>query len=153
MAQRPKQRDFARSLVSFVSICVFGAVAGCHRAAPPRPSLAALSIARDAARFAVTAANDSTVSFKQAEVRWFRPGLRGYVVDPMQRDALVARVTVKRLDSITTIANIDGAVGPVALTHLVLFEQPATAWWRAKRFWLGAGIGAVAGAAGATIAK
>lgn len=143
----------ARCLASRVLLLVFGTLAACHHATAPALNLATLSIARDAARFTISAATDSSVTFRAAEVRWLRFGMRGYVVDPMQRDALIARVTVQHIDSVSVIATIAGGVSPVALSHVVLFERPAIAWWRDKRFWLGAGAGAVTGIIATSAAK
>lgn len=82
-----------------------------------------------------------------------KPGMSGYVVDPAQRDALVARLTLQRFDSAGSMAAIVGGVSPVTLTHVVLFEKPAIRWYRDKRFWLGTGSGLVLGIAGASAAK
>ena len=120
-------------------------LSACQHSSTPARNIGTLSIARDAARFAVLASTDSTVTFRSAEVRWLRAGMRGHVVDPTQRDALIARLTIQRVDSSGTIAIIAGGVSPVALTHVVSFERPTVAWWRDKRFWIGAGAGAVTG--------
>lgn len=112
-----------------------------------------MSLARDAARFAVAAATDTSVTFRAAEVRWLRTGMRGYVVDPGSRDALVARLTIQKLDTGVVFAAIVGGVSPVAATHVVLVEKPAVAWWRDKRFWFGTGAGLVTGIAAAASAK
>ena len=126
---------------------------GCKHSATAAPHRGTLSIARDAARFAIAASTDSTVTFRHVEVRWLRPGMRGYVVDPLQRDALIARLTIQRVDTNGTIAAIAGGVSPVALTHIVLFEIPAKNWWRDKRFWFGAGVGVVTGIVAASASK
>ena len=125
-------------------MCV-STLGACHLKSPTAHAIGALSIARDAARFAIAATTDSTVTFRSIEVRWLRPGMRGHVVDPSHRDALIARLTIQRVDTSGTIASIAGGVSPVALTHVVLFERPSVAWWRDKRFWMGAGVGAVTG--------
>ncbi len=127
--------------------------AGCKRASGPELNLAAISIARDAARFAVVASTDSTVKFRPAEVRWLRPGMRGYVVDPLLRDALIARLTIQRVDTSGTVAVIAGGVSPVEVTHVVLFEKPTLKWWRDKRFWFGVGAGVVTGIAATSASK
>lgn len=129
------------------------ALVGCQHKTTPELNLATLSIARDAARFAVAASTDSSVTFRPAEVRWLRPGMRGHVVDPSQRDALIARLTIQRVDTGGTIATIAGGVSPVQLTHVVLFEKPPTSWWRDRRFWLGSGAGIVAGVIATSASK
>ena len=131
-------------MLTAAALCASTLGACQHKPAPAR-NITTFSIARDAARFAVAASTDSTVTFRPAEVRWLRPGMRGLVVDPLLRDALIARLTVQRVDTIGIIATIAGGVSPVALTHVVLFEQPAIAWWRDRRFWFGAGAGVVTG--------
>ena len=124
-----------------VCVCTLDA---CSNKPSPAPTIATLSIARDAARFAVSASTDSTVTFRSAETRWLRPGMRGLVVDPLQRDALVARLTIQRVDTGGTVAIIAGGVSPVALTHVVLFARPSVSWWHDRHFWIGAGVGAIA---------
>ena len=147
--QRHATRRSARTSARCVVLLFVGMAAispgGCKHASTPTPNFASLSLARDAARFAVVAATDSTVTFRPVEVRWLRAGLHGHVVDPTQRDALIARVTIQRVDTSGVLATIVGGVAPVALTHVVLFSKPAIAWWRDKRFWVGAGVGVVTG--------
>ena len=124
------------------------AVAGlgaCHVTTPVERERSRLSIRRDASRFVVASSTDSTVTFRPIEARWLKRGMRGYVVDPLQRDALIARLTIQRIDTGGVTAVIDGGVSPVVPTHVVLVEQPASAWWHDRRFWAGVGGGALAG--------
>ena len=139
-------------MVTAAVLCA-STLSACQHKTIPALNIGTLSIARDAARFAIAAATDSTVTFRSVEVRWLRPGMRGHVVDPLQRDALIARLTIQRVDTSGTIASIAGGVSPVALTYVVLFERPTVAWWRDKRFWMGAGAGAVTGIVATSASK
>lgn len=86
-------------------------------------------------------------------MRWLRVGMRGHAVDPTQRDALIARLTVQRVDTSGIVAMIDGRVAQVSTTHVVLVVKPTVAWWRDLRFWTGAGAGVVAGVVGASASR
>jgi len=134
---------------------IFGSITlgACQPNATTVPNIGMLSIARDAARFAISSSTDTTVVFRQAEARWLRGGMRGSVVDPLQRDAFIARITIQQVDTGGIVALIAGGVSPVKETHIVLFEKPAIVWWRDKRFWLGAAGGVVVGITGASAAK
>lgn len=72
--------------------------------------------------------------------------MSGRVVDPVQGDALIAQITIEKIDQNSSRATIVGAVSPVtAASHVILFEKPAKSWWRDNRFWIGAAAGAAAG--------
>lgn len=73
-------------------------------------------------------------------------GMRGHAVDPTQRDALIARLTIQQVDTSGVTAVIEGSVSRVSTTHVVLMVKPAQSWWRDLRFWWGAGAGAAAAA-------
>ncbi|MBC8086998.1 MAG: hypothetical protein H7Z40_07005 [Phycisphaerae bacterium] len=79
--------------------------------------------------------------------------MRGHAVDPTQRDALIARLTIQQVDTGGIVAIIDGRVAQVSTTHVVLMVRPAIAWWKDKRFWLGAGAGAAAVVVGAAASR
>lgn len=113
----------------------------CHASTPLERERSRLSIRRDASRFVVASSTDSTVTFRPVEARWLKRGMRGYVVDPLQRDALIARLTIQRVDTAGAVAVIDGGVSPVVISNVVLVERPQPAWWQDKRFWIGAGTG------------
>ncbi|WP_396200853.1 hypothetical protein [Gemmatimonas sp.] len=124
------------------------AVGGCHRAeraaAPLMPVLP--RIPRDAARFEIDAVDDSTATFRVFESRWLRTGLSAYAVDPVHRDALVARLTIIRRDSTTATALVTSQVARVTTGHFVLVPPPPTPWWATKRFWIGTLVGTAVGA-------
>lgn len=128
-------------------------IGACQTTSPLERERNRLSIRRDASRFVVASSTDSTVTFRPVEARWLKKGMRGYVVDPMQRDVLIARLTIQRVDTGGTIAVIDGGVAPVVMTHVVLVERPALVWWKDKRFWGGAGAGVAAGIIAASASK
>ena len=120
---------------------------GCHRAERAATSLVPVlpRIPRDAARFEIDAVDDSTATFRVFESRWMRAGLFAYAVDPMHRDALVARLTIVRRDSTTASALVTSQVARVTTDHFLLVPPPRTPWWRANRFWFGALVGAAIG--------
>ncbi len=128
---------------------------GCHRATrAERPLVPVLPrIPRDAARFEIDAVDDSTAKFRVFESRWMRAGLFAYAVDPMHRDALVARLTIIRRDSTTATALVTSQVARVTTDHFLLVPPPRTAWWLSNRFWLGALVGGAIGAGAAAIVR
>lgn len=144
-------RFFRRCRTAMVCAAAAGTLVGCHSRTVDR-ELVNFQIPRDAARFSISTTTDSTVVFRPIEARWLKPGMHGLTVDPSQRDALIARLTIKNVDTSGVLASIDGRVAQVTTSHVVLIVKPALAWWRDKRFWFGAGAGAAAGAlaAGAT---
>ena len=137
------------ALVCVALVTVAGS--GCHRreraAAPLMPVLP--RIPRDAARFEIDAVDDSTATFRVFESRWLRAGLSAYAVDPANRDALVARLTILRRDSTTATALVTSQVARVTTDHFLLVPPPQTPWWRAKRFWIGTVVGGAVGAGSA----
>lgn len=128
-------------------------MSACHTSTRIERERGRLIMRRDAARFVIAASTDSTVTFRPFEARWLKAGMHGHVVDPTERDALIARVTIQRVDTGGTVAIIDGGVSPVSVKHVVLVERPTAAWWRDKRFWFGAGAGAVAGVIATSASK
>ena len=142
-------RTFAprRAALMFVVLAA-AAGTGCHRAGRASTPLVPLlpRIPRDAARFEIDAVDDSTATFRVFESRWMRAGLSAYAVDPMRRDALVARLTIMRRDSTTASALVTSQVARVTTDHFLLVPPPHTPWWRAQRFWFGALVGSALGA-------
>lgn len=144
-------RFFRRFSTAMLCAAAVGTFSACHARSIDR-ELVNLQIPRDAARFSISTTTDSTVVFRPIEARWLKPGMRGLTVDPAQRDALIARLTIKRVDTSGVLASIDGRVAQVSTSHVVLMVKPSVAWWHDKRFWFGAGAGLAVGAlaAGAT---
>ena len=102
-------------------------------------------IPRDAARFEIDAVDDSTATFSVFESLWLRAGLSTYAVDPVHRDALVARLTILRRDSMTATALVTSQMARVATDHFLLVPLPPTPWWGTKRLWIGTLVGSVVG--------
>jgi hypothetical protein len=136
------------------------AMSGCHRLPSWRPqpsdggaSGALVRVPRDAARFEIDSVTDSTATFRIREARWVRPGLQSYVVDPRQRDALVARLRVVARDSGSATALVTGQVARVRADHFLLVVRPAQPWWASPRFWGGVLAGGALGAGGILILR
>ena len=103
-------------------------------------------IPRDAARFSIDSTSDTTVVFRGLEADWLRTGMRGHAVDPLQHDALIARLTIMSVDTNRVVAVITGKVSQVSTTNVVLLVRPQKSWQRDHRFWFGAIGGVVVGA-------
>jgi len=135
-----------RAVLGFVALLTV-AGSGCHRAeraaAPLMPVLP--RIPRDAARFEIDAVDDSTATFRVFESRWLRAGLSAYVVDPVHRDALVARLTILRRDSTTATALVTSQVARVTTDHFLLVPTPPKPWWGTRLFWIGTLVGSAVG--------
>ena len=99
-----------------------------------------------ATRFTVSGVADSTFSFAIGRYDWVAAGQRGIVVDPRQRDALVANFRVLRVQRGLATALITGQYTAVTTQHAVLIEQPATPWYRQRSFWIGFLLGGAIGA-------
>jgi len=126
-------------------------IGGCHAFPAWRPATAPgvtgprlPRIPRDAARFEIDSVNDSTATFRVREATWVRPGLQSYVVDPAQRDALVARMVVVSRSGESATALVTGQVTSVKADHFLLVVRPVSPWWKSARFWSGAAAGAAA---------
>ena len=136
------------------------AFAGCSVRMPWAPPLvtspsgpALPRIPRDAARFEIDSVTDSTATFRVREARWVRKGLQSYVVDPQQRDALVARLRVIHRDSATATALVTGQVTRVKPEHFLVVVRPEEGWWHERRFWMGTLVGAIIGAGSVAAAR
>ena len=79
--------------------------------------------------------------------------MSSYVVDPLQRDALVARLRVVSRDSTSATALVTSQVGRVRPEHFLLVVPPAVPWWRTKMFWAGAVLGVTIGAGGVAVSR
>lgn len=113
----------------------------------------AARIPRDAARFEIDSVTDSTATFRVREAEWVRPGLSSYAIDPVQRDALVARLRIVSRSGASATALITGQVTRVRPEHFLLVVRPPTPWYRARRFWAGTVVGAAVGAAGSAMLR
>lgn len=115
-------------------------------------TLAVLVPARGAAaqesayRFEIVAAGDSTISFDVGENSWVRPGLDGIVVDPVRRDALVARFRILRVSGGQATALITGSTTRVTTQHVALVDRPRGSFFTRREFWIGTVLGGALGA-------
>lgn len=141
-----------------LTLCV--ALSACHRLSSWRsaPSGATSTsrlprIPRDAARFEIDSVTDSTATFRVREATWIRPGLQSYVVDPAQRDALVARLRILSRSGENATAVVTGQVTRVKPEHFLLVVRPDTPWWKSRGFWGGTLVGASAGVGGALLVR
>jgi hypothetical protein len=100
------------------------------------------------ARFEIASAGDSTFTLVVGRHAWVRPGLYGIVVDPRQRDVLIARFQIIAADSANAMGLITGMTARVTTEHVALLEKPpppAPPWHKRRSFWLGVLFGAAAG--------
>src|SRR5687768_11386210 len=77
-----------------------------------------------AVRFEIASAGDSTFTLVVGRHPWVRPGLYGIVVDPRQRDILIARFQIMAADSANAMGLITGMTTRVTTDHVALLEQP-----------------------------
>ncbi len=82
-----------------------------------------------------------------------RVGMSAYAVDPVNRDALVARLRIESIDGSSSTALVTSQVGRVTTSHFLLIARPDQRWWRSPRFWWGAAAGGAVAAAATAIAK
>jgi hypothetical protein len=100
------------------------------------------------ARFEIASAGDSTFTLVVGRHPWVRPGLYGIVVDPRQRDVLIARFQVIAADSANAMGLVTGMTARVTTEHVALLDQPPpppAPWHQRRSFWLGMLVGAAAG--------
>lgn len=100
------------------------------------------------ARFEIASAGDSTFTLVVGRHPWVRPGLYGIVVDPRQRDILIARFQVIAADSANAMGLVTGMTTRVTTEHVALLDQPpppAPPWHKRRSFWLGVLFGVAAG--------
>lgn len=144
MTGRAASGPLPRRMAVVVSVAL---AAGCvHAGAKPDARGPVLPrIPRDAARFEIESVDDSTALFRVLEVPWIRPGQLAYVVDPLHRDALVARLTILRRDSTMATALITSQAARVTPQQVVLVVRPPTPWWRTRVFWYGVAAGVALG--------
>lgn len=157
------RRSVGRFVGLSVGVVVSAQLAGCHYVRRPFLGGSATSeatigtaaaaatptarIPRTAARFELVAVDDSTVRFRPQEATWVRAGAVAHVVDPTNRDALVARMRVLQVRNDTAVALVMSQVTRVRPEHVILLSPPTTRWWRDRTFWIGTLSGGVFAAA------
>ena len=100
------------------------------------------------ARFEIASAGDSTFTLVVGRHPWVRPGLYGIVVDPRQRDVLIARFQIIAADSANAMGLITGMTTRVTTEHVALLDKPpppVPPWHKRRSFWLGVLFGVAAG--------
>ena len=110
-------------------------------------------IPRDAPRFEIDSVSDSTATFRIHEARWIARGMSSYVVDPLQRDALVARLRIISRDSVSATALVTSQVTRVKVEHFLLVPRSRVDWWRSREFWAGTILGLTLGVGGVAVGR
>jgi hypothetical protein len=111
-------------------------------------SSAQLDAQETSVRFEIASAGDSTFTLVVGRHPWVRPGLYGIVVDPRQRDILIARFQIIAADSANAMGLVTGMTTRVTTDHVALLDmppEPAPPWHRRRSFWLGLVFGLAAG--------
>jgi hypothetical protein len=106
------------------------------------------SVARaqiDQMRFEITAPTDTTFTLILGDIRWVKKGMTGTVVDPRQRDDMVANFRVDKVDGRTARAVITGMRTGITVFHAALLRAPRKSWFKQKVFWIGSGLGIAVG--------
>lgn len=122
-----------RAALAVVALCLTSAAARAQEAS---------------VRFEIASAGDSTFTLVVGRQQWVRPGQYGIVVDPRQRDILIARFQVIAADSANAMGLVTGMTTRVTTDHVALLDMPpppAPPWYRRRSFWLGSVVGLVAG--------
>ena len=104
-------------------------------------------------RLDLAVVDDSTFTFDVGQRGWIKPGVRGIAVDPRRRDVLVARFLVIGVAAGTATALVTGQTTRLTDEHIAVLRTPPRKWFRTRDFWVGAAAGAVAGIAGALVAR
>jgi hypothetical protein len=100
-----------------------------------------------ARRFEITNAADTTFTFSVRDQSWVKAKMSGIAVDPRQRDAVVARFEVMRVQNGIATAVITGATSRVTTDHIAQLSEPPRRWWKSGGTWIGLLLGVVAGVA------
>jgi len=108
-------------------------------------------IPRNASRFEIDAVDDSTARFKPREALWVQQGMTAYVVDPMNRDVMVARLRIVSVWNEMAVGVVMSQTTRVTTQHVVLLTEPKVPWWKSQRFWMGTVLGVFVGAAAASV--
>ena len=109
---------------------------------------AVLGAQETSARFEIASAGDSTFTLVVGRHPWVRPGLYGIVVDPRQRDILIARFQIIAADSANAMGLVTGMTTRVTTEHVALIDKPPPPelpWHRRRSFWIGVIVGVAAG--------
>jgi hypothetical protein len=106
-----------------------------------------------AVRFAMAVVGDSTIEFRTGTARWVRPGQLGVAVDPMRRDALVARFRVQAVREGSATAVITGQTTALTMDHVAVLDEPRRSAYRTPAFWIGVVIGGALGFIGGAVAQ
>jgi hypothetical protein len=109
---------------------------------------AVLGAQETSARFEIASAGDSTFTLVIGRHPWVRPGLYGIVVDPRQRDILIARFQIIAADSANAMGLVTGMTTRVTTEHVALIDPPPPPelpWHRRRSFWIGVIVGVAAG--------
>jgi hypothetical protein len=103
-------------------------------------------------RFEVDSAADSTFIFPLGRASWVKPRATGIVVDPRQRDVLVARFQVLAVRDGRAVGLVTGQTTDVARGHVALLEEPRDPWYKRADVWTALFVGIATGiGAGAAI--
>jgi hypothetical protein len=157
----PLRATMSRSL-RFAGWLLLGVgMAGCHHAprppvvvdstTPATPATPFTRIPRNASRFEIDAVDDSTARFKPREATWVQQGMTAYVVDPMNRDVMVARLRIVSVWNEMAVGVVTSQTTRVTTQHVVLLTEPKVPWWKSQRFWWGTVMGVFLGAAAAGV--
>ena len=117
---------------------------------------AVLGAQETSARFEIASAGDSTFTLVIGRHPWVRPGLYGIVVDPRQRDILIARFQIIAADSANAMGLVTGMTTRVTTEHVALIDRPPPPelpWHQRRSFWIGVIVGIAAGFGIGTLGK
>lgn len=143
--------SFVRRVIRGMSVLLVAGLSACAHTSGAGPgsgdagSASVSRVPRDVARFEIDSVTDSTAIFRVQEARWVRAGLTGYAVDPRQRDALVARVTVVSANGPFAVVQVTSQVALVKPEQVLLILRPEEHWWQRRGFRFGLGAGALLG--------
>jgi hypothetical protein len=96
-------------------------------------------------RFEIVEPTDTSFTIILGDARWVKRGMDGIVVDPRQRDEMVARFSVESVDGRSARAVITGMTTGISTLHMALLSPPRKSWFRQRVFWIGAAVGLAIG--------
>ncbi|HEX6536275.1 MAG TPA: hypothetical protein VF041_16915 [Gemmatimonadaceae bacterium] len=97
-------------------------------------------------RFEIVQAGDSTITFDIGNHGWVQAGQQGIAVDPVRRDALVARFRILRVSDGRATALVTGSTTRVTSQHVALVDRPRGRFFTRREFWIGTVLGGAIGA-------